>query len=200
MARGIGPDHPKIALRSEPRGGTEKQIIRETDAEAIRLARTLLRTARYGALAVLDPQVGRAAGKPGRSRHRSRRHAADPGVVAVGAYRRTRRRPALLAAARRAGQRRSAGASAHQHTLPGRAAAARHAGAGARRAALSQSPSQGQALCRLRRFRLLPFGGRARQPQWRLRQGLSPGSHQISCSTVRQTTSSPMPSSRRSTT
>ena len=40
----------------------------------------------------------------------------------------------------------------------------------------------------------------ARQPQWRLRQGLSPGARPISCSTVRQTTSSPTPSSRRSTT
>lgn len=36
----------------------EKQIIRETDAEAMRLARTLLRTARYGALATLDPKSG----------------------------------------------------------------------------------------------------------------------------------------------
>lgn len=33
-------------------------VIRETDAEAIRLAKTLIRTARYGALAVLDPQSG----------------------------------------------------------------------------------------------------------------------------------------------
>ena len=32
--------------------------IRETDAEAIRLAKTLLRTARHGALAVLDPLTG----------------------------------------------------------------------------------------------------------------------------------------------
>jgi len=32
--------------------------IRETDAEAIRLARTLLRSARYGALATLDPVTG----------------------------------------------------------------------------------------------------------------------------------------------
>lgn len=34
------------------------KVIRETDAEAIRLAKTLLRTARYGALAVIDPQGG----------------------------------------------------------------------------------------------------------------------------------------------
>ncbi len=33
-------------------------VIRETDDEAIRLAKTLLRTARYGALAALDPQSG----------------------------------------------------------------------------------------------------------------------------------------------
>jgi len=36
----------------------EKKVIRETDDEAIRLAKMLLRTARYGALAVLDPQSG----------------------------------------------------------------------------------------------------------------------------------------------
>ncbi len=34
------------------------KVIRETDAEAIRLAKTLIRTRRYGALAVLDPQTG----------------------------------------------------------------------------------------------------------------------------------------------
>lgn len=37
---------------------TKKDVIRETDAEAIRLARTLMRTARFGALAVLDPETG----------------------------------------------------------------------------------------------------------------------------------------------
>ena len=36
----------------------KKDVIRETDAEAIRLARTLVRSARYGALAVLDPADG----------------------------------------------------------------------------------------------------------------------------------------------
>lgn len=35
-----------------------KDVIRQTDAEAIRLARTLVRSARYGALAVLDPEDG----------------------------------------------------------------------------------------------------------------------------------------------
>ena len=34
------------------------QTIRETDAESIRLAKTLLRSARHGALAVLDPLTG----------------------------------------------------------------------------------------------------------------------------------------------
>lgn len=34
------------------------QVIRETDAEAIRLAKTLIRTARYGALAVIEPETG----------------------------------------------------------------------------------------------------------------------------------------------
>ena len=37
---------------------TKKNVIRETDAEAVRLARTLVRTARYGALAVLEPGTG----------------------------------------------------------------------------------------------------------------------------------------------
>lgn len=35
-----------------------KDVIRETDAQAIRLAKTLVRTARFGALAVLDPESG----------------------------------------------------------------------------------------------------------------------------------------------
>jgi putative heme iron utilization protein len=36
----------------------KKSVIRETDEEAVRLAKTLVRTARYGALAVLDPETG----------------------------------------------------------------------------------------------------------------------------------------------
>lgn len=36
-----------------------KSIIRETDAEAIRLARTLMRSARFGSLAVIDADSGR---------------------------------------------------------------------------------------------------------------------------------------------
>ncbi|MGI6851858.1 HugZ family protein [Mesorhizobium sp. 1B3] len=36
----------------------KKHVIRETDAQAIRLARTLIRAARYGAIAVLDPGDG----------------------------------------------------------------------------------------------------------------------------------------------
>lgn len=35
-----------------------KDVIRETDAEAIRLAKTLMRTARFGALAVIEPDTG----------------------------------------------------------------------------------------------------------------------------------------------
>lgn len=35
-----------------------RNVIRDTDAEAIRLAKTLLRTARFGAIAVLDPETG----------------------------------------------------------------------------------------------------------------------------------------------
>lgn len=34
------------------------KVIRDTDAEAIRLAKTLIRTARFGALAVIDPATG----------------------------------------------------------------------------------------------------------------------------------------------
>ncbi|MBZ9678745.1 HugZ family protein [Mesorhizobium sp. ES1-1] len=36
----------------------KQDVIRETDAEAIRLAKTLLRSARFGSLAVLEPQTG----------------------------------------------------------------------------------------------------------------------------------------------
>lgn len=36
----------------------KRDVIRDTDAEAIRLAKTLLRSARFGALAVLDPRTG----------------------------------------------------------------------------------------------------------------------------------------------
>jgi len=36
----------------------KKDVLRETDADAIRLARTLMRSARYGALAVIDPESG----------------------------------------------------------------------------------------------------------------------------------------------
>ncbi|MER9654287.1 HugZ family protein [Mesorhizobium sp. M0152] len=39
-------------------GEQRKDVIRETDADAIRLANTLLRSARFGALAVLEPQTG----------------------------------------------------------------------------------------------------------------------------------------------
>ncbi len=39
-------------------GKKARDVIRPTDAEAVRLARTLLRTARYGALATLDPGDG----------------------------------------------------------------------------------------------------------------------------------------------
>lgn len=38
--------------------GEKKDVLRPTDAEAIRLARTLMRSARYGALAVLEPGSG----------------------------------------------------------------------------------------------------------------------------------------------
>jgi putative heme iron utilization protein len=36
----------------------KKSVIRETDAEAIRLGKTLVRSARHGAIAMLDPQTG----------------------------------------------------------------------------------------------------------------------------------------------
>ena len=36
----------------------KKDVIRQTDAEAVRLAKTLVRSARYGALAVLEPGTG----------------------------------------------------------------------------------------------------------------------------------------------
>lgn len=37
---------------------TKRDVLQPTDAEAIRLARTLLRSARYGALATIDPATG----------------------------------------------------------------------------------------------------------------------------------------------
>ena len=43
------------------------KTIRETDAEAIQLAKTLLRTARHGALGVLDPRTGLPAQSPWRT-------------------------------------------------------------------------------------------------------------------------------------
>ncbi len=36
----------------------KKDVLRETDAEAVRLGRTLLRSARFGAIAALDPETG----------------------------------------------------------------------------------------------------------------------------------------------
>lgn len=38
--------------------GPKKDVIRETDAEAVRLAKTLIRAARFGALAVVEPGSG----------------------------------------------------------------------------------------------------------------------------------------------
>ncbi|MFZ2102256.1 MAG: DUF2470 domain-containing protein [Oricola sp.] len=49
---------------SEDRADKPKQVIRETDDDAIRLARTLIATARHGALAVIN----RETGFPGASR------------------------------------------------------------------------------------------------------------------------------------
>ncbi len=37
---------------------TQKDVLRPTDAEAIRLAKTLLRSARHGALAAIEPETG----------------------------------------------------------------------------------------------------------------------------------------------
>ncbi|MCI5074428.1 HugZ family protein [Oricola sp.] len=42
----------------QPAADKPKQVIRETDAEAIRLARTLIATNRYGALAVINHETG----------------------------------------------------------------------------------------------------------------------------------------------
>jgi hypothetical protein len=39
-------------------GAAAKKVLREVDADAVRLAKTLLRAARFGALAVLDPKTG----------------------------------------------------------------------------------------------------------------------------------------------
>jgi putative heme iron utilization protein len=47
-----------MACLSDAVEGDRKDVIRPTDAEAVRLARTLLRMARFGALAVLSPDDG----------------------------------------------------------------------------------------------------------------------------------------------
>ncbi len=51
---------PQQEPASEEKSATEakKDVLRPTDAEAVRLARTLVRSARFGALAVLDPATG----------------------------------------------------------------------------------------------------------------------------------------------
>lgn len=45
-------------MDDRPREDGPRSVIRETDAEAIRLAKTLIRSARHGALAVLEPGTG----------------------------------------------------------------------------------------------------------------------------------------------
>jgi putative heme iron utilization protein len=47
-----------MACLSDAVDGERKDVLRPTDAEAVRLARTLLRSARFGALAVLSPEDG----------------------------------------------------------------------------------------------------------------------------------------------
>ena len=42
----------------DPQESTRKDVLRPTDDEAVRLAKTLIRTARHGAIAVLDPETG----------------------------------------------------------------------------------------------------------------------------------------------
>ena len=151
----------------------EKKIIRETDAEAIRLARTLLRTARYGALAVLDPQ----SGAPLASRVAVATDLDGTPLILVSSL--SEHTGGLDADPRCSlllGEPGKGDPLAHPRiSLRCRAERLQRGTPAqiARRAALPQPPSQGQALCRLRRFRILPPGGRARQPQWRLRQGLS---------------------------
>lgn len=43
---------------TEQQPSEKKDVLRPTDDEAVRLAKTLLRTARFGALAVIDPETG----------------------------------------------------------------------------------------------------------------------------------------------
>lgn len=55
-----GGSDPDAAAASPQSGGNSKpSVIRPTDAQAIRLAKTLTRTARHGALAVVEPETGR---------------------------------------------------------------------------------------------------------------------------------------------
>src|SRR5690606_41700477 len=50
-----GPMSPKLRSTSLTE---KKDVIRATDTEAIRLAKTLLRTARFGAIAVIEAESG----------------------------------------------------------------------------------------------------------------------------------------------
>ena len=95
-----------------------KDVIRETDAEAIRLAKTLMRTARFGALAVIESGTG----APLASRVGVATDADGTPLIlvssTVGAHQGDPCRSALFAARRRAWQGRSPRPSAHHAGLP----------------------------------------------------------------------------------
>ena len=104
-----------------------KDVIRETDAEAIRLAKTLMRARPLWRSRRRRSGNRRAVRKPRRRRHRCRRDAAHSRLAIVGAHKGDPCRPPMLAASGRARQGRSPRPSAHYAGLPRREARTRDA-------------------------------------------------------------------------
>ena len=134
----------------------KKDVIRETDAEAIGLARTLVRKARYGALAVLEPGTG----APLASRVGVATDTDGTPLVLVSLL--SAHTKAMLADPRCSllvGEPGKGDPLAHPRiTLVCRASRLERGtpGSCARRTALPEPRPQGEALCRLRRLLDLP--------------------------------------------
>ncbi len=167
---GLFPTHPCYPPPMQP-----PSPILETTEQAIRLAKTLLRTARSGALATLEPgtgwpiatRVGVSTDSDGAPVILISRLAAHTGALLAD--------PPLLAAPRLSRQGRSAGPSAPLRRLRGARSRPRHPRAPAARFPLPRAPAEGRALCRPRRLPLLPPRAENRRPQRRLRPRLPAG-------------------------
>ena len=175
------PSAPRAAEMIRPQmlgvpvSDTRPEVLRETDAGAIRLARTLVRTARSASLAVLEADTGH----PLASRVGVATDADGAPLILVSQL--SAHTPAMLADPRCSllvGQPGKGDPLAHPRVTlvcraerlePGTPADARA------RAPLSEPQPQGQPLYRARRLCHLSPRARARQPEWRLRQGLFAG-------------------------